>query len=112
MELQLGGPNHSIYHVLEYEAKWTKNINVSLNKSYQENVFSWELISTKLLISKERIVMKLMYPNMNKETFDINGIKYEIDGCITIPNSEQFRLKNECMFTNIFEYYKDKEHKD
>ena len=68
------------------------------------------MVGTKALIPRKREVMKLFYPNLDKDTYDIDGCKLGLTaGLCVMPNSEAYRMTNECVFTNLYEYYQGAE---
>ena len=61
---------------------------------------------------------RLMYSNVDEDTFDINGVKLNVklgkvknNKTVDMPNSEKYKFKNECMFGNVFEYHLGKDNK-
>ena len=107
----MGGADHAIYHIVEFEVTWPIVFNQSWSEEQRRQKFKVDLIGSKVLISKERQVMKYFYPNVDKDTFDIDGSKIGINGLLVMQNSTQFKFRNEVGFSNVYEYFSDKEFK-
>ena len=101
----MGGADQSIYHITEYAAEWPKSDVSSMGESDKKKKFKWDIIGSKVLITKERQVMKYFYSALDKDTFDINGSKIGTGGLVTMQNSEQFKFRNEVGFSNVYEYF-------
>ena len=101
-EMQFPDPNQAVYYVQEFVATWPKDASTSTSG----HGYSLSLVGTKSIITRAREVMKLFYPNMDPDTYNIDGCKLGLTaGVCTINNSEIYRMKNECVFTNLYEYY-------
>ena len=83
----MSGADHAIYHILEFEVKWPIVFNQSMSQEQRKQRFTANLIGSKVLISKERNVMKYFYPNVDKDTFDIDGSKIGVSGLLVMSNS-------------------------
>ena len=68
--------------------------------------YSISLIGSKSLIPRNREAFKLFYSNIDSSTYEINGTKFGLsDGMCVMPNSELYRMSNEVIFSNLWEYY-------
>ena len=70
-ELQMADANHSVYYIQEFMATWPKNAN----ETTSSDGYSLSLVGTKTLLVRTREVMKPFYPNVDKDTYSINGPK-------------------------------------
>ena len=58
------------------------------------------------MITRKKEVLKLFHSNMDEDTFEINGSKLGLsNGVCVMPNSEVYKMMNQVMFTNLYEYY-------
>ena len=101
-EMQFPDPDQAVYYIQEFIATWPLDADASNKK----DGYSLDMIGSKALITRKREVMKLFYPNLDKDTYEINGSKLGLSaGLCVMPNSEKYRMTNECVFTNVYEYY-------
>ena len=81
---------------------WPKNANDTTSGEG----YSLSLVGSKTLITRNREVMKLFYPNLNKDRYDINGSKLGLSaGMCVMENTEIYKMKNEVVFTTMYEYF-------
>ena len=96
--MQFPDPDQAVYYIFEFTATWPED-----HKNWSE--YKLELVQTKVLVPREREVMKLFLPNIDAATLDIDGSKLGLTkGMVTIRNSESWLFKDCSIFGNIYEY--------
>ena len=98
LEMMMENGNISVFHIQEFEVYWPKDKN-------KKDLYEINLVGSKALFPREKETIRLFYPNINK-AFDINGSKLGLndDVVLYMPNSDQWKITNECTFANVYEY--------
>ena len=58
-----------------------------------------------MCMTHERLVMKEFLPNIDNATYQIDGTRLNALGGMDMCNAVQYKLTNECTFSNVYEHF-------
>jgi hypothetical protein len=104
-EMDFAAIQHAFFSVSEYEVRWPREPAGRGDPS----AYAIDLVNSKILMPRKSTahVRGLTFLPDYSQKYEILGAVMSWEGgrCLRIPRSEHFKMNNEVVLTNYFEYY-------